>query len=560
MTGLVVDVDSPMTTRDGVTLRADVYRPADGSPVPALLHRTPYDRTDPASVSALVADPVRLARHGYAVVVQDVRGRFGSDGDLRFFHQEQDDGHDAVEWAAAQPWCDGRVGIYGSSYHAMSAYQAVAARPPHLRAAVAMVGATDLAVTTHPGGLFELGFLTLYGLGQSAEAISRMDLPTPQKVLLMTHVAAALADPLGTVSILPLEDVPVLREFGFWTEWLDGVDGPPTLRDASAPEIPLLQVVGVRDVMAPTMLELAGRLPADGRHRTIIGPWAHGGTYTGHVGARTAPGAPGGVGTWGPVIAGWFDRHLRGREATTAGPLTRRLLGAPDGDPVTCYLPGEGWRELPSWPPPGRACTLHLTAGCGLAAEPGPAGERRYASDPADPFPTCGGVTAAAALGPDGIQDRRALDGRTDVLRYSSDALDAPLTVAGPVTVVVHLASTAEDVDVCVTLVDVEPDGFAAGVAEGALRTRHRDGSDTAWLEPGVTTELRVSLHDAAHTFRAGHLIRVEIAGANFPRLSRNLHTRTVPEHGSLADAVVAQQEVRHGAAHPTRIELHVPE
>lgn len=557
MTGISVDVDVPMTTRDGVVLRADVYRPADGEPVPALLHRTPYDRTDPTLVSAIVADPVRLARGGYAVVVQDVRGRFGSGGALRFFHQEHDDGHDAVEWAAAQPWCDGRVGIYGSSYHAMAAYQALAARPPHLGAAVAMVGATDMDATTHPGGLFELGFLTLYGLGQCVEEIARMDLPTSQKVLLMGHVGAAFADPHGTVATLPLDDVPVLREVGFWREWLDG---PAPVRPFPVPDVPLLQVVAVRDFMAPTMLELAACLP-DGPHRTVIGPWAHGGTYTGHVGARTYPGATGGVGTWGPLIAGWFDRHLRGREATTAGPATRRLLGDPDGAPVTCYVTGDDrWRELPSWPPPGGARILHLTADGDLATSPGPAGERRWTADPTDPFPTCGGASSGAALGPDGVQDRRSLDSRTDVLRWTSAVLDAAVTVIGPVTVVVHLASTAEGVDVCATLVDVEPDGFAAGIAEGGVRTRHRDGSGTAWLVPGATTELRVALHAAAHTFRAGHRIRVEIAGANFPRLSRNLHTRTVPEHGTLAEAVVAEQTVAHGPAHPSRLELHEPE
>ena len=178
-----------------------------------------------------------------------------------------------------------------------------------------------------------------------------------------------------------------------------------------------------------------------------------------------------------------------------------------------------------------------------------PLGAGGYRSDPADPFPTCGGASSGAALGPDGVQDRRAVEARDDVLLWTSEPLDEPLHVAGPVRLVVRLESTAPDVDVCVHLVDVEPDGFAAGISEGAVRVRSvREG----WLEPGEVVELTVALHDTAHTFRAGHRVRVEVAGANFPRLSRNLHTREVPEHGS--EMVVAEQTVHGG-----RLELHTP-
>jgi uncharacterized protein len=558
--GLAVDTGVAMTTRDGVTLRADLYRPAWPDPYPALLLRTPYDRPDPTLVSAIVADPVRLARQGYAVVVQDVRGRFGSGGDMEFFHQEQADGYDAVEWAATQPWCDGRVGIYGSSYHAMAVYQAVATQPPHLRAAVAMVGATDLAATTHPGGLFELGFLTSYGLAHGLEAVSRLDIPEDAKAELTRRIGAALADPLATVSTLPLDDLPVLSELPFWRDWLDGVTGAPTLRSRpDLVDVPLLQIVAARDFMAPTMLELAAAVR--GPHRTVIGPWAHGGTYTGHVGSRVYPGATGGVGTWGPLIAAWFDRHVRGRSEITPGPATRRLLGEPDGAPVICYVTGDDrWTELPAWPPPGDPLTLYLTGSSTLATAPPPDDEPlTYPSDPHDPFPTCGGASSSAALGPDGVQDRRRVEVRADLLVYTSDPLPEPLHIAGPVSLVVHLASTAVDVDVCATLVDVEPDGFAVGVSEGAQRARSRTGTSDAFLVPGEVAEIRVRCHDTAHTFRAGHRVRLEVAGANFPRLSRNLHTRGTPEHGTLADAVLAEQTVHHGSVHPSRLELHQP-
>ncbi len=175
MSGLRIDTDVEMTTRDGVVLRADVYRPDDDRPRPALLHRTPYDKANPSLVSVLVADPVALARAGYAVVVQDVRGRFASEGVLDFAEQEHDDGYDSVEWAAAQDWCDAQVGIYGSSYHAISAYAALAAAPPHLSAVFAMIGAADLATTVRPGRAVRAGLpgLLLPGPGRRAGAPQR---------------------------------------------------------------------------------------------------------------------------------------------------------------------------------------------------------------------------------------------------------------------------------------------------------------------------------------------------------------------------------------------------
>lgn len=560
MVGLIVDTDSRMTTRDGVPLAADVYRPADDACHPVLLHRTPYDRTNPTLVSALVADPVWLARRGYAVVVQDVRGRFGSGGEIDFFHQELDDGYDAVEWAAAQPWSDGNIGSYGSSYHAMTTFQAVAARPPHLRAALAMVGATDLAPTVRPGGLFELGFLATYALSHSVEALRRVDLPGDERAAVLGRIATALADPVSAVARLPLTGLDVLGDRAiapFWSEWLDHEPGDPYWHRPTLAEhpdrvdVPLLQVVAFRDFMAPTMLALFEAVQhLDERHRLIAGPWAHGGTYTGIVGARTFPDTTGGVGTWGPVLAGWFGHHLRGSPA-------------PVGERVRYYVTGENrWAGSPCWPPTGTETVLHLGGGAvnsavrgggTLTAEPrsGPPDVLRV--DPLDPFPTCGGLLSAPGIGPDGVQDRRAVEQRGDVLVYTSEPLVTPLPVAGPIILTVFLSSTAPDADVCATLVDIEPDGFAAGVSEGALRTRYRSGGVADWLAPGVVVELAVPLHQTAHTFRVGHRVRLEIAGANFPRLSRNLHNTVVPERGTEADAVIAEHTVHR----PSRLVLH---
>ncbi len=201
-------------------------------------------------------------------------------GELDFAHQEHDDGYDAVEWAAAQPWSDGGVGVYGSSYHALSALNAVAARPPHLRAALAMIGGADMEATSWPGGTFELGFLTLYSLGQSLDTISRLDVDDAERAALRRRVVAALTDPAGTVATLPLTDVDVLSDPRLGRAWQERLahepgdayrDRPTVHADPSRVDVPLLQVAD-RDFLSPSMFRLAEALAGDPRHRLVAGP------------------------------------------------------------------------------------------------------------------------------------------------------------------------------------------------------------------------------------------------------------------------------------------------
>ncbi|MBW0105945.1 CocE/NonD family hydrolase, partial [Pseudonocardia sp. KRD291] len=245
-------------------------------------------------------------------------------------------------------------------------------------------------------------------------------------------------------------------------------------------------------------------------------------------------------------------------------------------EPVRYHVGGENrWASAASWPPPGRGTAWLLGSGgdarsasgdgslhpaTGVTQGPGAQGPGAASdtvrADPHDPFPTCGGAFPAAALGPDGIQDQRAVDHRADVLVYTSPTLAEPVSVAGVPRLELALSSTAPDADVCVTLVDVEPDGFALPVAEGAVRTRYRLGGTADWLAPGEPVTVQVALHDTAHTFRAGHRIRVHVAGACYPRRSRNLHTRTVPELGTAGEAVVAEHTVHHDPSQPSRLVL----
>nr|WP_296768835.1 CocE/NonD family hydrolase [Rhodococcus sp. (in: high G+C Gram-positive bacteria)] len=570
-TKLVVDFAVEIKTRDGVRLIADVYRPAGDDKWPVILQRNPYGRTDEGMGSMVIVDPAWLARQGYAVIVQDTRGRGESDGVWEGFHQDTDDGYDTVEWAASQPWSTGDVGMYGSSGMGITTYKAIAARPPSLRAAVAFISGPDLEVKSS-GGLLQVSFMTWYALMMAIDTAKRLDSPSATADLI-GRILNGMGNLQQAWETLPLNSIDGLDDSAVtphWEEWLSDATESPlhkgvTLsKDPDVGDVALLQIGGYRDFIGPAQFALAEDLEDNPKHRFIAGPWTHRGPYSGATGARELPdtSTPAGPLGWGPLLAAWFDIHLRGGDGS-AYPLGLAWL---TGEPVRYYIEGQDtWAEAPSWPPASTARALHLTSqgdarsasGNGhllLTGDGADSGADTFHADPHDPFPTCGGALGAPFQGPDGIQDQRAVDGRQDVLVYTSETLQNPLTVVGTSTVVLHLDSTAPDADILVTLVDVEPDGFAYNVSEGGLRTRYREGGTDSWLTPGTPTEITVQLHDTAHTFEPGHKIRIMIAGANFPQFSRNLHTKTVPELGSLDEAIAADHTVHHGKLTPSRL------
>ncbi len=575
---MTVDLGIRIPMRDGTELVADLYLPGSGARWPTVLIRCPYDRTDPGMGSMVIVDPAWLARQGFAVVVQDTRGRGESEGEFDPVYQEVDDGYDTVEWAASQSWSSGAVGIYGSSYMGITTYQAVASRAPHLRAAVAFV-ATPLSLGHRlAGGIFEACFMTWYAYLTALMTVSRATLAPEEKADLLGRIVGALSDPVAAAAAPPLSELDIVSDkelAPFWEDWL-WKDGPPTAErqrllgdDPDAGDVALLHISGYRDFLADHAFDLAARLGASDKHRFIAGPWTHRGPYSGYSGSRELPGTstPAGPLGWGPLIAAWFDIHLRG--GTGDGyPLAQPWI---ESGGVRYYLEGENrWETTPSWPPATRLVEWQLSSGGNAVSAAGdgrllPLGigagadtSDHFVADPHDPVPTCGGALGIPEQGPEGIQDQRSIDGRSDILVYTSEVLTESVRIAGQQELLLHFSSDAPDADICVTLVDVEPSGFAYNIAEGCVRTRYRTGGTEEWLVPGTVHEIAVTLHNTAHVFRKGHRIRIMIAGSNYPRLSRNLHTKTLPEFGSMRDAVAAKHEVHHGAAHPSRLILHV--
>lgn len=573
---MIVDIGVRMKMRDGVELVGDVYRPDETGRWPVILHRNAYDRTDPGMGSMVIVDPAWLARQGFVVVVQDTRGRGDSDGEFDPVYQEVNDGFDTVEWAAAQPWSTGAVGIYGSSYMAITTYQAVAARPPHLRAAVAFVGTPKAASDRIHGGMFSGTFMPWWAYANTVMTLLRADLDPARKADLLSRTIAAASDPVATANRLPLSEADVISNEDVGNFWQELLAEPGTTGEPRAPllgyhpdigDAKLLHITGYRDFFADHSFDLATALAGNMNHRFVAGPFTHRGVYTGFTGARELPGtsSPAGPLGWGPLIAAWFDIHLRGGTGA-AYPLAQEWL---EGESVRYYLEGENrWANTASWPPVTHPSEWHLesdgnarsASGDGRILSPGKVAlEHRadtFTVDPFNPFPTHGGAGGMPEDGPEGVQDQREVDHRDDLLVYTSEPLTDAVRIAGRQQLVLQFACSAPDADLCVKLVDVDPHGYAYNVADAFQRMRYRKGGTTDWLEMGKVEEVTLTFHDTAHVFKEGHCIRVMIAGANFPRHSRNLHTKTIPEFGTRDEAVSADYHVHHGPTLLSRLVL----
>ena len=535
--------------RDGVSLCADAYLPDGDEPVPVILSRTPYDRSFRLTPVAAL-DPERATEAGFALVVQDVRGLGGSGGEFRPFDSETPDGCDTIEWLAAQPWCDGNVGMAGRSYPAGAQWRAAVGRPEHLRAINPVVAGNDLYLNwLYRGGAFELGFNLFW-------------------VHLMTNPRAR-----GSLDEhyrhLPLTDPPLLADnpaADFYREWLahptyDEHWKAMSLRGRYGDvQVPALNVAGWFDVfLSGTLENFVGVRESGGSERAragtrlIVGPWAHGNAY-----------------------GGWPDHAFKEFERMDAIDLTeigidffaRHLRGGePDEDeaPVRMFVMGANrWRDEPEWPlARARTERWFLRAEGRLAPEP-PAGEGHdeYVYDPRDPAPTIGGPTSMPAkfmrqnAGP---LDQSPLDKRDDVLIYSSPPLERPLEVTGPLELVLFAATSAPDTDWVAKLCDVNPEGKALILAEGVIRARYREGfEEPRPIEPERVLEYRLDLVATSNVFRPGHRIRLYVTSSSFPRFDRNANTGNPIGADTEEDMRAATQRIFHDADHASHLLLPV--
>ena len=575
---MTVQKNVPARMRDGTSLMSDVYRPAESGEYPVLLTRLPYGKDLPRDPTYF--DPVKAVRAGYIVVIQDVRGRYASEGEFVPFVNEYEDGYDTVEWAAKLPGSDGKVGMFGLSYFGKTQWQAAVTQPPSLKSMVpGITWGNHLNGAQMRGGVQEVGIMHYWAQAAIApNLLFRKYREEPEKIgeklpELVGVIDAILAG--GGYDALPLSDlpnpdgvVPFVRD-GFER----GVDDPGwdylNIDDKyDRVDVPTFHIGGWYDCFIGETLRqyeaMKVRAEEAGLHppHLLVGPWTHAefGSTFGDLDF--------GLGSMGAFVdyrGDLTDRHLRWFDATLKGDGSALEATSP----VQVFVMGENrWRGYGEWPPPGsRTEDWHLRSGGRLTRETGEAGEEpsEYDYDPADPVPTLGGPTLMAPIHGPGARDQRPIEDRPDVLTYTSEPLVEDYTVLGPVYATLFASSSAPDTDFVTRLVDVHPDGRAIGIADGIVRASARESypapgvvtpTPPSPIEPGGVYEYCVDLWATGNTFKVGHRLRVEVTSSSHPRWERNLNTGEGAIHSDRFE--VARQSVFHDAGRPCRISLTV--
>jgi uncharacterized protein len=547
--------------RDGVTLRADVYRPKADGKFPVILTRTPYDKTGSQGIC------MRAAASGYVCVAQDVRGRFSSEGEWYPFKHESEDGYDTIEWLAHQPWSTGVIGMWGSSYVGATQMLAAVAKPPHLAGIFPIITASDYRENwAYQGGAFEQWFDESWA--------TRLALDT------MEHNLAGNQKPLEWVNTLPLGDYPVFKTEGvanpapYFYDWLAHPNYDSYWKqwsieaDYSRIQVPAYHVGAWYDIFLQGTLRNykgfkagAGMEFARNQQRLLVEIGGHSDTV--HDGRNIGDvdfGAKAPYDMTGVMIR-WYDFLFKNINN-----------GMEKEKPVRVFTMGTNeWRDFDAWPPPDaqtQKMFLHSAgkangsdgAGSLSIAAPG-ANETAdsYVYDPANPVQTRGGpLCCAQDLLLPGPKDQTSIETRHDVLIYSTEPLTQNLDVTGPVTLELYVKSSAVDTDFTAKLVDVHPDGYAQNLAEGILRMRYRESREKPGkMIPGQIYKITVDLVATSNVFLAGHRLRLEVASSNYPRFDRNLNTGD-PDIAHASAKVVATNTILHDAAHPSALVISV--
>jgi putative CocE/NonD family hydrolase len=514
---------------------------------------------------------------GFAVVIQDVRGRYSSDGDFYAFVNEIDDGYDSVEWVAGQPWCTGKVGMYGGSYVGATQWLAAKSKAPSLTAIAPGVTASDYHEGwSWQGGAFELGFNLSWALGFLTVAnwdnLARRLLLPPEQ---LERLIDSKDDLTSAYKYLPMQDLPELKGnlANYYYDWLAHPEYDDYWKRISIEEshseitVPAFNFGGWYDTFLGGTLRNFMRMREMGateesRHgqRLTIGPWIHsnmGSNVSGEYNFGTRSAAES-LDLFGQILR-YYDYWLKGEDN-----------GVQDEKPVRIFVMGENvWRFEDEWPlrraeevryylhSQGKANTLK---GDGWLSPDSPNNEPPdvYVYNPIDPVPTRGGpLCCDIAFQASGAYDQTAIEQRPDVLVYSTPPLEQPVEVTGPIKVTLWASSSARDTDFTAKLVDVCPCNGAQNLTDGIIRARYRDPRQPASLiQPDQVYEYTIDLWATSNLFKKGHRIRLEISSSNFPRFDRNMNTGE--PIGTDASFLSALQTVLHTSEYPSHVTLPI--
>ncbi|MFE9445321.1 CocE/NonD family hydrolase [Streptomyces sp. NPDC006602] len=512
MAGVTIEYDVPVPMRDGVVLRADVYRPEGPGPWPVIVSRTPYDKTDNYELQFL--DPVLAARRGLIAVVQDVRGRFASEGEFVPLVNEATDGADTIEWAAQLPGSSGAVGMWGISYLGNVQWQAAGLRPAALKAIAPSLTfrETDNGLAFR-GGAYELGLVRSWALGTGFDVLVRRCADNEEELMKQVAALAAAFDgipgptyhelPTGTDPVVARWDLPNLADRAS----MAAGDVPPHQENVT---VPSLHVAGWYDLFVQGTIDNYTAAAQRTGAKLVVGPWNHI-AQTGMQGDINF-----GVAGHGAAID--FSTSILGltfdwlHACLTTGE-------APNDDlPVKIYVMGAGeWRSEPEWPLSRAVDTLFQLGTDGRLTADGEAapGTLTFTYDPQNPVPTVGGATVMP-YPPSGSFDQRVVEERDDVLVFTTDVLTDDVEVTGRITASLTAATDGPTTDWVVRLCDVHPDGRSYNVVDGITRVA---------TVPGEASTVEVDLWSTSMLFKRGHRIRVQVTSSCFPRWDRNLNT-----------------------------------
>jgi putative CocE/NonD family hydrolase len=496
--------------RDGVELATDVYLPNAAGKFPTLLVRDMYSN----GTTAVRQRYAKFATaNGYAFVFQSVRGRYDSEGKWYPYFPEIDDGDDTITWIANQSWSNGKVGMFGTSYLASVQWLAALNGNPALVAIIpAMSPGNYYRDVAYPGGAFSLLSRARWGIGLAGSRTSTM-FPV---------------DWINEIDHLPINSLG--ESLGFdvqhFQDWLDhpSYDAywEPINLEARASEmyVPALNIGGWYDVFLRSTLgsystmkkEAASDAARDGQ-RLIIGPWPHGWNQSARTGDQEF--GEQSLIDIEPLYLEWFDYWMK------AGP-------EPKSAPIRIFVMGENtWRDEYEWPlerTEYQSYYLHTDGSLSTDSPLSNSAPKSYEYDPADPVPTLGGNIMEPSLR--GPYDQAPLDGRDDVLRFTSSPFTEKTEITGPIRAELYAASSAVDTDFMAKLIVVKPNGVAFNLVDGVIRARYRNGFELpSLIEPQKIYRYDVDLWATSYVLSPGDSLRVDITSSNFPRLARNLNT-----------------------------------
>ena len=562
---VILEKNVPCKMRDGVTLYADVYRPNVEGKFPVLLTRLPYNKDLPF-YSHRYLDTNRLVQNGYMVIVQDVRGRYNSEGDFYPFVHEAEDGYDTVEWAATLPYSNGKVGMFGLSYYGFTQLLAATERPPHLKAIVPAMTLTDWQKdSVEKDGKYNLSSSQTWALESVApDEIKRKYQDPLTYENIMKKMAGYYNEIEEWFKYMPASEWPPLKELGvaeFFFDFIQNRLSEEQYKKVSISEkfdqieVPAYHIAGWYDNFLQATIRNFSELSKKENptmQKLIIGPWAHGIFQSSlgdrHFGLHASQDWIDYETDLTGLHIRWFNHWLKDEQAefNTEAPIKLFVMGI------------NKWRNEHEWPLARTVYTPYYLHSEGKANTrfgdgklnaglPNQEQADTFMYDPKNPVPTNGGGTLVAGTRPGPI-DQRQIEERKDVLVYTSEPLTEPLEVTGPIKVKLWVKTDVVDTDFTAKLIDVTPEGKALHLTDGIRRVKV-DNQHQA-------VEVDIDLWATSNVFLPGHCIRVEISSSNFPRFDINLNTgKTMIES---SETKTATQTVCHQQEFPSHILLPI--